>query len=160
MHRSRTTNGVTFVIDRLIKSSKVGRANATVQLTAFPHDDSLCVVALFKMYLQKTRSLRGKEKQLFLSYVPPHKAIGSETISRWIKFTLKAAGIDTVKFTAHSTRSAACSAALRNGVSLDIIMKTAGWTRCSTFARFYNKLLDNESSFAQAVLAGDRSQTV
>ena len=59
-----TTNGVTFVIDKLIKSSKVGRANATVQLTAFPHDDSLCVVALFKMYLQNTRSLRGKEKQL------------------------------------------------------------------------------------------------
>ena len=81
--------------------------------------------------------LRGKQRRLFLSYVPPHKEVGSETIARWIKSTLKEVGINTTESTALSTRSAACTAAFRHGVPLDIIMKTAGWTRCSTFAKFY-----------------------
>ena len=52
----------------------------------------------------------------------PHKAVGSETIARWIKATLKMTGVNTEIFHAHSTRAATCSAASRHGVSLDTIL--------------------------------------
>ncbi|GFN84782.1 Brca1-associated protein-like [Plakobranchus ocellatus] len=51
---------------------------------------------------------------------------------------LNKAGIDTNVYKAHSTRAAASSAAAR---SIDIaqVLKTAGWSREQTFAKFYNK---------------------
>ena len=99
----------------------------------------------------KTRAFRGTKRKLFLSYVAPHKEVGTQTISRWIKYVLKAAGIDVKTFGAHSTRSAACSAAFQSGVPLDCILSTAGWTNCSTFAKYYNKPI-RTSDFTKAVL--------
>ena len=114
------TNGVEFIIDSPTKTSKVGKPHVTVELTAYPNDPLLCAMSLLKIYLEKTKPFRGTERRLFLSYVPPYKAVGAETISRWIKSTLQLAGVDTNRFTAHSTRSAACSAASRYGVPLDV----------------------------------------
>ena len=146
-------NGIKFIIDSPTKTSKVGKPHVKVHLTAYPNDPLLCVMKLLKIYLEKTRPIRGTERRLFLSYTQPHKAVGAETISRWIKSTLKVAGVNTDKFTAHSTRAAACSAASRHGVPLDVILKTAGWARCSTFATFYDKPLEEAShSFAEGVL--------
>ena len=147
-------NNVKFIIEMPTKSSKASKPQTEVDLIAFPHDPLLCVMSTLKVYLQRTKQCRGQEKRLFLSYVPPHKAVGSETIGRWIKFTLSVAGIDTNKFTAHSTRSASCSAASRKGVPLETIMKATGWSSSSTFARFYNKpLVDNCTDFARYVLS-------
>ena len=42
-------------------------------------------------------------------------------------------------FKAHSTRSAASSAAKCAGMSIADLLKLAGWTRTSTFERFYHK---------------------
>ena len=56
-------------------------------------------------------------------------------ISRWIKQTMKAAGIDTTVFKPHSTRGEATSAAKAANVPLQEIMKTAGWRSDSTFAK-------------------------
>lgn len=147
-----TATGVTFVIDKLTKTSKVCKPHVDVSFTSYPHDALLCVINVLRTYLQRTKPVRGTERRLFLSYVQPYKAVGSETIGRWIKGTLKAAGINTDKFTAHSTRSAACSTAFKYGVSLDTIMKTAGWSKCSTFAKYYNKSIITNPAFANAVL--------
>ncbi len=38
-----------------------------------------------------------------------------------------------VSFTAHSARAVATSTSKANGVSLDIIAKTAGWSNVKTF---------------------------
>ena len=141
----------------MLKSQQMGLPHISVKLVAYPHDASLCVISLLKVYLQKTRPFRGNERRLFLSYVLPHKAVGSETIARWIKATLKMTGVNTEIFHVHSTRAAACSAASRHGVSLDTILKTAGWTRCSTFATFYNKPIEDKSEFTEAVLGSINS---
>ena len=144
-----------FVVSKLTKTSKIGKPPVSLVLPRYPHDDQLCVMTTLKQYLIKTKSLRGKQRCLFVSYASPHKQVRSETISRWIKNTLHKAGIDTAKFTAHSTRSAACSAAFKNGVPLNIILSTAHWARSSTFAKFYNKPVgQTDHSFANAVLAG------
>ena len=52
---------------------------------------------------------------------------------------LSAAGIDTTVFTPHSTRAASTSKAKAQSVSMDIIMSLAGWSKATTFQRFYNK---------------------
>ncbi|XP_071797703.1 uncharacterized protein [Asterias amurensis] len=150
-----TATKVIFVVSKLTKTSKIGKQPVSLVLPRYPHDDQLCVMTTLKQYLIKTKSLRGKQRCLFVSYASPHKQVRSETISRWIKNTLHKAGIDTAKFTAHSTRSAACSAAFKNGVPLNIILSTAHWARSSTFAKFYNKPVgQTDHSFANAVLAG------
>ena len=51
---------------------------------------------------------------------------------------LKASGVDMTLFTPHSTRAAPSSAAQRDIVPLATIVKTAGWSKKSTFARYYN----------------------
>ena len=65
--------------------------------------------------------------------------IDSSTIARWIKSLLQDSGIDTDSFSAHSTRAAAASAAKRKGLATADILKMAGWSRVSTFERFYFK---------------------
>ena len=48
-----------------------------------------------------------------------------DTMSRWLKQVMSAAGLDTSIFKPHSTRSAATSAAKVADVPLDDIMATA-----------------------------------
>ena len=45
------------------------------------------------------------EKQLLLRFIRPHNAVVSDTISGWLKKTLKQAGINTDLFKVHSARS-------------------------------------------------------
>jgi hypothetical protein len=63
----------------------------------------------------------------------------AEKIARWLKELLHDAGIDTDAFKAHSTRSAASSAAKSAGMTTADLLKLAGWSRTSTFERFYHK---------------------
>ena len=49
--------------------------------------------------------------KLLISYVKPHRAITSNTISRWIKQVLTLSGIDATIFKARSTRAASVSKA-------------------------------------------------
>ena len=48
--------------------------------------------------------------------------------------------IDTNLLRPHSSREASSSAAEKRHLSIDDIMKRAGWVSCSTFERFYVKL--------------------
>ena len=53
----------------------------------------------------------------------------------------------------HSTRAVATSAAKRNNVSLQDIVKTAGWKSGCTFAKYYEKqVITSESVFTKSVL--------
>ncbi|GFO41893.1 histone-lysine N-methyltransferase SETMAR [Plakobranchus ocellatus] len=73
------------------------------------------------------------------------------------------AGIDVTIFTAHSTRAASTSKALKAGVPLTTIMSVAGWSQSSTFARFYKK--DVKDNFGSSLtlgraLGGSNSKTL
>ena len=65
----------------------------------------------------------------------------------------KDAGINTSVFKPHSTRGAAASAAKAANVPIHEIMNTAVWRSDSTFAKFYDRPITNESNFAEAVLS-------
>lgn len=98
--------------------------------------------------------MRAKDcDSLFISYVKPHKAVTSQTLSRWINSELKECGVQTDLFTSCSTRHASTSSAARKGVSTDLIKKAAGKTGHSkVFANFYNRPIVDAEEFSNNVL--------
>ena len=93
-----------FLLPEHITQSRPGYKPRSVMLKAYPTDKTLCVVSHMKEYLRRTKPLRGDNKKLFISFMKPHKHISRETLSRWIKTVMEAAGIDTSIFCPHSTR--------------------------------------------------------
>ena len=117
----------------------------------------LCVCATLKHYLERTAGLRlgfsWFNDSLLLSYIKLHRPVTKDSISRWIKTLLSRSGVDTSKFKAGSVRSAAVSKSKAMDLPIACIMSNTGWTRESTFAKFYDKpILTAVSSFQEAVL--------
>ena len=135
----KNDNSWLLSLSSLQKHNRPGANLKPIKLIAFPEDDKLCVVKTLEEYLQRTAELRQDETSLFISVRKPHKRVAKSSISRWIKELMAKAGIDTVKYQAHSVRPASASKAKSRDAPIDLIMKTAGWTKESTFARFYNK---------------------
>ena len=91
---------------------------------------------------------------LFISFRKPFQPVSAASISRWTKELLAEAGIDTDMFKGHSVRAAFTSAAKTRGVCLWDIMSTAGWSRASTFERFYAKPIEG-SNYSSSILSND-----
>ena len=98
-------------------------------------------------YLKRTKILRkGRERgrsKLFISTRKPHKPICRDTLSNWVKKGLKLSGVNMDIFTAHSTRAASTSK-VKGSVKLSTILKTAGWRRSQTFAKYYDKVVEDD----------------
>ena len=108
------------------------------------------VLSSLKQYVNRTARLR-KDQHLLVSFTSPHSAVGSQTVSRWIRTVLSNAGIDA-QYTGHSTRAAATSMAADSGVPLEDIIAAADWSSATTFKKFYHKpILKNK--FVQSILA-------
>ena len=137
-------NGYRITIKDKLKSTRPGKQLAPLDLMEFPEEPSLSVTVHLREYLKRTSSYRGENTQLFLSYRKPFKPVSKDTLSRWIKEILKAAGINTEKYSPHSTRAASTSKCGSKGLQIDEILKTAGWSNAGTFARFYRKPFDTE----------------
>lgn len=86
--------------------------------------------------------------------VRPRKPVCSSTLARWLSSLLDKAGIDTSIFKAHSTRSAATSAASNAGVTTADILRAADWSSESVFTKFYYKPL-RSGAFGEAVLSSN-----
>lgn len=125
------------IVEKL-KHTKVGHHQAPLDLLSYPQDKDICVVEHLKEYIQRTGSIRNQETKLLLSYIKPHKRVSKDTVARWVKQVLKDAGIDSM-FTAHSSRAASTSYCRSQGLNLNEIMKSAGWSNAVTFGKFYNK---------------------
>ena len=65
-------------------------------------------------------------------------------------------GVDTERFSAHSTRGASTSHAKMKGVPVTDILKVANWSSRNTFERFYHRPSDS-SAFTRAVLQSSRN---
>ncbi|XP_068689820.1 uncharacterized protein [Montipora foliosa] len=135
-----------------LKQTKPGKHVHELEFPAYPTDICLCIVDVMKEYLERTKPLRGDITSLFVTYVKPYKAASKDTISRWIKTTLKLAGIDMTRFKPHSIRSSSTSAAAIAKVPVDTILRTAGWSGHCTFAKYYKKPIQNHGALAKALL--------
>lgn len=147
-------NVIEIKIPDRIKTSAQNKQQPVLRLPVFAEDKTICVASTLQAYLRKTKELRKSITKLFISFKRPHEVVGSQTLSRWIKTAMFKSGIDVNIFTAYSTRHASTSAAKRGGVNIDLIRKTAGWSKNSTtFAKFYNRCIrEEEHQFAEAIL--------
>lgn len=146
-------NKLVITISELTKNSRPGFNHPTLEIIKFNERPNLCLYRCMKDYIQKTGPLRGAESLLFITLRKPYKAVGTQTLARWIKTVLKEAGINTNIFSAHSTRHAATSTAFSKGVDVESIRRTAGWSEKSlVFAKHYNKPTDKHNRFASAIL--------
>ena len=133
-------DGVTFRLPTLTKKRKAGAPPREIFFGGFPPDDRLCVISCLRKYEEKTREYRiqasDAPNKLFLSYVRPHRLVSSQRIANWIKSMLGDAGIDTGTFSAHSTRGASTTAAVKQGVPISQILRTADWSSEGTFREY------------------------
>ena len=127
--------GYEIKITDLIKTSKPGRCQPLLKLPFFKDTPELCVALALKEYLEVTKTIRGGIKNLFISTKKPYVGVSPQTISRWLKAVLCKSGI--TGFTGHSTRHAATSKSLQEGLTIDAIKNAAGWSeRSKTFDNF------------------------
>ena len=75
-----------------------------------------------------------------------------DSIFRWIKSSLLAAGIDATKVKAHSTRSASSSYLASQSISVIDIMNSVGWSNEQVFQRYYTKPIENKCNYGRAIL--------
>ena len=155
-YRRHTPEGVVFQEPGLAKQSRQGKPRAEFFFPAFPSNSRLCPQQTLWAYERRTESFRTGENEeqtrLFLAVVKPHKPVCSSTLARWLKSLLDKAGIDTNIFKAHSTRSAAASAAANTGITTSDILKAADWSSETVFTKFYYKPL-RSGAFGEAVLS-------
>lgn len=136
-----------------IKTSAPRRSQPLLSFSRFTERNNLCITSLLEHYLHRTKDLRSRDcDTLVISLKQPHKPVGVQTISRWIRETLTDCGVNS-SFTAHSTRHASTSLAAKK-VIVDLIKRAAGWTDESrVFAKFYNPPIVNTDEFANAILS-------
>lgn len=143
---------ISFTLGDLLKHSRPGKHQAEISVKAYAPDRRLCVVTVMREYLKRTSVLRkAGNTRLFIGTIAPHSPISRDTLSRWMKLTMQAAGIDVSVFSPHSVRAAATSAAYKAYVPLETILRTAGWARESTFRKYYKKPAVSEQ-FGNSVL--------
>ena len=95
------------------KKTRPGAHLSQIAIPAYPHNTALCVVAYYKHYVDRTRSLRGQFTKLFIISMKPFSPVSRDTVANWIKFVLGKAGIDLTIFTPQSTRAASAGMALK-----------------------------------------------
>lgn len=152
---THTEEGFTIQITDILKTSHYNKQQPMLKIKNFLDHPELCVANTLDKYLEVSKPFRNGEEYLFLTFRKPYHKASTQSISRWVKDVLKASGIDTTKFKAHSTRHASTSAAYRSGVNIDTIKDLAGWSKKSQmFAKFYNRPLQNDVNFIE-IFCGD-----
>ena len=114
----------------------------------------LCIVRYLRQYIARTRSIRGDETRLFISFNKPHSRVTTSTIGRWIKTVLHRSGIDISTYKAHSTRAASASKAYMH-VPTAKVLSAGGWSSSNSFQKHYNLPVMSSSSVQNAVLDGN-----
>lgn len=140
-----TDDNVYIEVSELIKTSKPGCHIELFNLPAFKEDSSLFIVLVLKEYLNKTSMIR-KATQLFLNCIKPYANVSKATLARCVKEVLKLSGIDIKTFKPQSIISTSTSAAVcTTGISIDKVLKSAGWSQESTFRKYYHKPVSKEN---------------
>ena len=64
----------------------------------------------------------------------------TDTLARWIREVMQAAGINIKAFGAHSVRAASASFALEQNAPLDCVLQAGDWSCLKTFDKHYNRV--------------------
>ena len=94
-----------FTIRTLLKTFRVGHHLTPIKLLAFKHDPAFCIVTHLERYIDRTRTLRGNQAHILISFQKPYKAVSADTVSRWLKKAFELAGINTITYVWSSQHS-------------------------------------------------------
>lgn len=138
-----SNSGINFVIFEQLKHTRRVSKPKVIQCLC-TDTPSLNVCDYVTNYMNRTLAIRsshvsqGREKptQLFLSWATK-RPVTRQTLARWLKTTLRDAGIDTSEFTGHSYRGAGLSNAYNHGANIKQIITAGCWSNVDTFKRFY-----------------------
>ena len=117
------------------------RPHFVITLPSLSDKDQLQTIEILQLYLERTRTFRlDKHHKLFLSWRHPHKPVTTDTLARWIREVMQAAGINIKAFGAHSVRGASASFALDQHASIDSVLQAGDWSCLQTFNKHYNRV--------------------
>jgi len=71
----------TFHFEKLTKTAKPGNSRPVIKFEHFL-DKNLCVCHHIDLYLERSKSWRKEETQLLISFIKPHKAVTTASVSR------------------------------------------------------------------------------
>ena len=94
------------------------------------------------LHIPRTRNIRNGENQLLLGTINPHKAVSTQTISRWLVHVLSLTGIDKSTFNGHSTNATSRYLEKAMGVSAKLILKRSHWYYFSTFEKHRKDIIN------------------
>jgi hypothetical protein len=139
---------LTASMEFLAKNQLATQPPRKFRLQALKNKKILCPVRAVRIYLDKTKDLRGDRKKLFISMVKSStKIIGIRGISRWLRDTIVECyrmGApqdmdDTLGAHAHEVRALAASLAVAGHRPIKEVMRAAYWRSESCFTKFYLK---------------------
>jgi site-specific recombinase XerD len=125
----RTFCEIEFLLPR-----KTGKSDPQV-IRLFLENPRLCPVRAMEHFLSIARKKR-KSSEEFLFISSSGRRAHIDTLRHWVSDLLSESGVEAF---AGSCRSAATSAAVSKDVNIDVVLKSAGWARESTFWRFYHR---------------------
>lgn len=149
-----TDYGACVHMQHQLKHNQPGDPLSAIKIYEYPRNRNICPVRCLKAYIVKTKPLRGKIDQMFITTTKPYRPVARNTISGWVKKVLRASGIDTDRFASHSTRAASTSAALSAGVNVNTLMQQASWKSAQTLAIHYNKPIEDSHESVTHKVAG------
>ena len=116
-----------------------------MKIKEFEGNPLLCPVKTLMAYIEQTRFKRQNVDHLFVSVTTQEpRQVSHATIVRWAKDIMRDACLHS--FNIHSTRGAS---SLLMGLPLDNIVKRVGWTRASTFVKYYMKPVKNPTKIKE-----------
>ena len=132
-----------------LKLTRPGKHLQPLTLYEYPTEPKLCPVSLLRCYISKTQTIRKSQTKLLLKFYKATQGRVNQDLSRWLKTSLKNAGININIYQGHSLRTASASTASLHGLNIQSILKAGGWSRELTFSKYYKKdlLIDQSLQF-------------
>ena len=132
-------SGYVFNFSKNTATSKNGKSTNPVKFALLEENKNLCVRHHVDLQLEKRKEWHDNESQLILSFVEPHEAVSTSTISRWIIAVLQLLGVDANTSCGQSTRSASSLKAKAVGFPTIEIIKRDHWSNSSALRDFTTK---------------------
>ncbi len=111
-----------------------GKFTTTQSVKRFLSSPRVCPVEAVRAFLLCAKEVRVNEIFLFVQSFGLRAT--KDTLRRWARAELESAGITA---SAGSCRSASTSSAVERNASIDVVMRSAGWSSECTFRRYYQR---------------------
>ena len=136
LHMRQLNDKILLNIPRACKTyNRAFFMNQMIMLERF-EDSKVCPMRALKKYLSWTCKLRNSQT-IFITTNPPFKGASSQTLRRWIRDTLTAAGVNMRIFNPYSTRAASASKEAFTSGTLKAVMDKGQWRSENSFYWHY-----------------------